>query len=150
MRILIDSNREQETVEFAPLAELAEFALRAENAPENCEVSITLVDEEEMAQLNMQYREKYGPTDVLSFELDDPWDEESDAEVRAIGDIVIAPTVAKVQAVDYDSDMESEMNLLVVHGVLHLLGYDHLVDEEAEEMELRERAILSAWSELER
>lgn len=127
---------------------LAMFALEHEKAPENCELSVSLVTEEEIARLNGEFRHREGPTDVLSFPLDDPWEAGGDEEVGEqilIGDIMIAPEVAARQAPEYGNTYEDEMNLLLVHGCLHLLGYDHIDDDEAEVMESLEREILAAW-----
>lgn len=128
------------------IASICEFVLRAEEAPDDCEVSIALVDEAEIASLNQQYRDKPSSTDVLSFPLDDPWDEGFVGEVRAIGDIVIAPEVARRNADERGESFEGELRLLTVHGTLHLLGYDHVDEEDAEEMEERERELLGEWS----
>ncbi|MBQ6586777.1 MAG: rRNA maturation RNase YbeY [Coriobacteriales bacterium] len=128
------------------IRELTTFALEAEEAPENCEISISLVGLEEMTQLNERYRGKQGPTDVLSFPIDDVWDFPEDVEsAPMLGDIVIAPEVAAKQAPEYGNSFDEEMSLLLVHGILHLLGYDHIDDTEAEEMEAREREILGEW-----
>ena len=127
------------------IASLCEFVLHAEEAPDDCEVSIALVDEDEIASLNRQYRDKPSSTDVLSFPLDDPWDEGFAGEIRAIGDIVIAPEVAQRNADGRGESFEDELRLLTVHGTLHLLGYDHEDDGDAEEMEERERELLGDW-----
>jgi probable rRNA maturation factor len=133
---------------------------------ENIELSIALVDEAEIHALNLEYRGKDSPTDVLSFELDDedfayadfshqdpnvqPHEagdsqaQKPNAMIRMLGDVIICPTVAKKQAVDYGQTFEQEMALLLTHGVLHLLGYDHIEDEDAEEMEATEREILKS------
>lgn len=126
---------------------LAAFVLEQEEAPQQCVVSVSLITEEEIARLNEEYREIEGATDVLSFPLDDPWQASKGEEVIAIGDIMIAPTVAAAQAPQYGNTFDDEMSLLLVHGCLHLLGYDHIEDEEAELMEQRERTILAAWKE---
>lgn len=126
---------------------LATFALEQEEAPQQCELSVSLITEAEIARLNEEYREIEGPTDVLSFPLDDPWQASKGEEVIAIGDIMIAPMVAATQAPQYGNSFEDEMSLLLVHGCLHLLGYDHIEDEEAELMEQHERTILAAWKE---
>jgi probable rRNA maturation factor len=133
---------------------------------ENIEISIALVDEDEIRALNLEYRGKDSTTDVLSFELDDddftyeyfdaqePNAEPQDAGalqtpkpgamVRMLGDVIICPSVAEKQAVDFGQTFEQEMALLLTHGVLHLLGYDHIEDDEAEEMEATEREILKS------
>jgi len=145
VQISITSHREPEPLDPAGFERLATFVLIAEDAPENAELSIALVDIEEMAELNGQFRGKEGPTDVLSFECDDPCAIVSPDEPVLIGDVIIAPEVAEAQAAEYGHTVEEELNLLLVHGVLHLLGYDHIDDADAEVMQARERDVLSAW-----
>ena len=112
--------------------QLVTFVLEQENVPDESEVSVTLVDVDEMAEMNREYRGKSGPTDVLSFPCEAP----------LLGDVIIAPEVAAQQ----DSDLMDELRLLIVHGVLHLLGYDHEDEADAEAMELRQDALLAEWS----
>lgn len=141
-----------------PFQKLTEFVLGEEEMPSSTEVSITFVDDEEMAELNFEYRGKEGPTDVLSFEcdgLDDDFDDfipgfegEDDEDAPfTLGDIIIAPDVAERQASGFGTTLEGELTLLLVHGLLHLCGYDHIEDDEAEEMKLRESELLAAWGE---
>lgn len=101
------------------------------------EISITLVDSKRMAELNEQHMGKAGPTDVLAFPIDGPQDPGlvGDGPPRMIGDLVLCPEVAAGQAT---SGLEAEIDLLVAHGVLHLLGYDHDTEAGAEQMRLRE------------
>ncbi len=101
------------------------------------EISITLVIPDRMAELNEQYMGKAGPTDVLAFPIDGPGDPGLGAggPPRLIGEVVLCPEVAAGQAT---AGLESELDLLVAHGVLHLLGYDHATESGAEQMRLRE------------
>jgi len=115
-----------------------------EEAPDESELSIALVDSDEMASLNEQYRGIEGPTDVLSFGCDDPCPTPGDEPIT-LGDVIIAPEVASAQASELGTTVESELNLLLVHGILHLLGYDHDSDEDAEVMQQRERVLLDAY-----
>jgi probable rRNA maturation factor len=146
MLIRITSHREPELLDLSAFERLAAFALDREDAPENCELSIAIVELAEMTELNETYRGKTGPTDVLSFGCDDPCAALGPDEPVTLGDVVIAPEVALAQAEEYGHTVEEELNLLLVHGVLHLLGYDHEADEDASAMQARERAILLAWS----
>ena len=146
MLISITSHREPEFLELSTFERLAAFALEREDAPENSELSIAVVDLAEMTDLNMRYRGMTGPTDVLSFGCDDPCAVVNPGESVTLGDVVIAPEVAEAQAAEYGHTVEEELNLLLVHGVLHLLGYDHEADEDATAMQLREQSILLAWS----
>ncbi|MCL2654410.1 MAG: rRNA maturation RNase YbeY [Coriobacteriia bacterium] len=145
MEVQIISHREPEILDLQAFVRLARFALEREEAPEACVISIALVDVDEMTELNGRYRDKQGPTDVLSFPCDDPQMMVSDGEPVTLGDIIIAPAIAEAQARDYGQTIEAELNLLLVHGVLHLLGYDHIEPADAEAMENREQSILGAW-----
>ena len=152
MNILITFEHGEDLLKDIRVEELAEFTLRSEELPSNTEVSITFVDDERIAELNAQYRGKEGPTDVLSFEcdgLDDDMllfeDDSFEEPEYELGDIVIAPDVAAKQCSDYGTTFEQEISLLLVHGLLHLCGYDHMVEQDAVVMEALERKILSAW-----
>jgi probable rRNA maturation factor len=120
----------------ALLRAAAEAALagRAENA----ELCIRIVGEAESAALNERYRGKSGPTNVLSF----PCDAEVPG-VKPLGDLAICAPVAAAEAVAQGKTLETHWSHLVVHGVLHLLGFDHIGDHDAETMETEERAILA-------
>jgi len=146
VQISITSHREPEPLDLSTFERLSAFVLEREEAPDNIELSIALVDIAEMTELNGQYRDKEGPTDVLSFECDDPCAVVGADEPVLLGDVVIAPEVAEAQAAEYGHTVEEELNLLLVHGVLHLLGYDHGEDADAAAMQERERALLLAWS----
>lgn len=125
------------------LCALASSVLAAEGVGDSVEVTLLLVDEEEMAHLNQTHRSKVGPTDVLSFTIDDL--DGPDAQLRLLGDIVICPSVAAGNAVEHGLSLAAELELLVVHGCLHLLGWDHELDEEAEAMEAREAEHLARF-----
>jgi probable rRNA maturation factor len=144
VQISIVSHREPEPLDLTAFERLAEFVLDREEAPVYTELSIAIVEVLEMTQLNEKYRGKEGPTDVLSFECDDLCAAEPDEPVT-LGDVVIAPEIAEAQAEEYGHTVEQELNLLLVHGVLHLLGYDHEADTDASVMQARERALLTAW-----
>lgn len=118
-RVLI-SDRQELPVDAAGLADVAREALRGEELA-RAELSLSFVDDDEIARLHERYLGEPGPTDVLSFPLGDA-DEDG---VRIVGDVVVAPSVA---ARNNPSDPAGELRLLVVHGVLHLLGYDHEAD----------------------
>ena len=122
----------------AQLAGWASEAL-AERAGEK-ELSIRIVDEAEITALNREYRGKDGPTNVLSF----PFEPMPGVESRLIGDIVICAPVVVEEAIAQGKAPLAHWAHMVVHGALHLLGYDHLHDAEAERMESRERDILDA------
>ena len=102
------------------------------------DLAIRIVSPEESRDLNHRYRHKDKPTNVLSF----PYDGET-LDVRVIGDIVICAEVVEREAVEQNKDPRAHWAHMVVHGCLHLLGYDHENDADAEEMERRERNILA-------
>lgn len=131
------------------LADLAARVLRAEGYPEQAEVSVFLVDDDVMAARNEAHLGRSGPTDVLSFPLEHLVPGRASAPPPAggpplmIGDVLIAPGYVARQARELGVPESDELALMVVHGVLHLLGYDHEEDADAELMEGRERAMLS-------
>ena len=122
-RILVD-DRQSSPLPLDALIELASQTLVAEGVPTS-ELSLSFVTEDEIADLHERYMHEPGPTDVLSFPLDEG-DVDEDG-VRVLGDVVIAPSVAERNRPD---DRDAELRLLVVHGILHLLGHDHHEDEE--------------------
>jgi len=146
MNVLIVSHRDPEPLNLEAFVRLAHFALQREEAPDNAEVSIAVVDNDEMTQLNEKFRKKTGPTDVLSFPCDAPDMICCENEPVTLGDIIIAPEVAQVNALDLGHTVEHELNCLLVHGILHLLGYDHEHDEKALIMEQRQQVIVQAWA----
>ncbi len=148
MQVQITDDRE-DPLEPGPLAELAESVLAAEGCPEGTEVDITFVDVETMASHNAAALGGSGPTDVLAFPLEEAAPGAPPQRLPAgppphLGDVVICPGVVRDNARDAGVPFEDEMALMVVHGLLHLLGYDHVTDADAEQMEDRERVLLSA------
>ena len=111
---------------------------------ENGEVSVTLTNNEYIHTLNKQYRGIDRPTDVLSFALNES--EEPDVEdgpdVNVLGDLVISVERAKEQAADYGHSVKREIAFLTVHGMLHLLGYDHMEEQDRLEMEAEQRFVM--------
>ena len=126
-RILID-DRQDAALDLEALASIARETLLGEGAGET-ELSLSFVTEDEIAELHETYMHEPGPTDVLSFPLDE--DDVDEDGVRVLGDVVIAPAVAERND---PADRDGELRLLVVHGVLHLLGHDHMDDRERAEM----------------
>ena len=140
---------------------LAAAVLADEGVPGEAELSMLFVDEAAMADLNKRFLGHDGPTDVLSFPIDDepieggrspdsggtgPGDTSEPTDMPVVlGDVVICPAVAFRNAPEHAGSYEDELALLVVHGVLHLLGLDHEDDDEAEAMEERERVLLSKF-----
>ncbi len=106
------------------------------------ELTLTFVDDVEIAELNSEYMGKSGPTDVLSFPMDD---EPVPGVPTLLGDIVICPEVAASQFAEHAGTFDDEVALLVVHGVLHVLGHDHAEDAATALMRERELALLSEY-----
>ena len=119
---------------------VAEHLLGAFDLPEG-ELSLVLCDDAFIHPLNRDWRGKDRPTDVLSFAQREG--EEADPDDNVLGDVIISVETAARQADERGHALAIELRILLVHGVLHLLGYDHEVDEEAEEMEALERDLLS-------
>ncbi len=111
---------------------------------ENGEVSVTRTDNAYSHTLNRQYRGIDRPTDVLSFALNESEEPEIDGglDVNVLGDLIISVERAEEQAADYGHSVRREMAFLTVHGMLHLLGYDHMEDEERAEMEAEQRFVM--------
>lgn len=127
-------------------------ALAPDFDPDDVEIGLTLVDDDSMARLNDEYRAVDGPTDVLSFPM---WTREQLSEMRLVpdkyperplllGDVVISLETARRQADEYGHSFGRELAFLLVHGVLHLLGYEHDNDQSRAEMRKREEAVLAA------
>lgn len=122
---------------------LIEGVLAAEGVTRPCEVSVSVVDADEIHELNRVWRGIDKPTDVLSFECDSAFDDSIPAdELIELGDIIVAPEVIAAQAPGFGNTPADELALMLVHGTLHLLGYDHIEDDEAAVMEAREDELL--------
>ncbi|MFC4388495.1 rRNA maturation RNase YbeY [Gracilibacillus marinus] len=125
------------------------FAAKEEMIPDHAELSITFVTNEEIQQLNKQYRDLDRPTDVLSFALE----EEGEGEIsisgmnlpKILGDIIISIDRTKEQAVEYGHTFERELGFLALHGFLHLLGYDHMNEIDEKKMFQRQEEILNGF-----
>ena len=129
------SNESGVTVDEDELSRLALFVLAEMGVDPEAELSLMLVDEPTMSHLHEQYMGESGPTDVLAFPMDDLEGELAEGvDSELVGDVVLCPAIAEAQARDAGHDTASELRLLCVHGVLHLLGYDHHEPEEEREM----------------
>ena len=129
------------------LATQARFLLDRLRIHPQAELSVVLVDEAAIAELHERWMDEPGPTDVLSFPMDElrvPDDDEDPPE-GLLGDVVICPQVAARQAHAAGHSRQDEMALLLTHGVLHLLGYDHAEPEEHAEMFGLQARLLAAW-----
>lgn len=123
---VVVSNRQGDPFDQESLTSVAERTLVAEGRAD-VEVALSLVSDEEMADLHMRYMSEEGPTDVLSFPLD---------EDGLLGDVVVCPR----EAARNNADVAAELRLLVAHGILHLLGYDHEEDAERRVMWAKQEA----------
>ena len=106
---------------------------------QDTEIVVRIVDEQESAELNEQYRLKPGPTNILSFPVEVP----EGIELNLLGDLVVCAPVLEKEALEQHKALTDHWAHIIVHGVLHLLGYDHLDEDEAELMESKEITILN-------
>jgi len=142
------ADEQTEPVPLGDLHHLAELIMKEEGYPEAAEVTLLFVDEGEMTSYNQRFLDRGGATDVLAFPVESlvpgvvP-DPDPLGPPLMLGDVVISPSYVRRQAADLGVAFEDEMTLMVTHGILHLLGYDHVDDEEAEKMESRERQLLA-------
>ena len=125
------------------IVNVAEFALEKMGIHPDSDLSITLVDEDEITKLHVQWMDLPGPTDVLSFPMDEMKPFSASKGPGIIGDIVICPQFAAKQALDHS--VGEEISLLTVHGVLHLLGFDHAEEEEHKVMFGLQEKTLAEW-----
>ena len=139
-------------VDEAKILRVADFALGVMHVSEEAELNIVLVDEAAMEQLHVQWMDEPGPTDVLSFPMDElrPGTEDEPTPPGLLGDIVLCPQVAESQAETAGHPTIDELLLLTAHGVLHLLGFDHAEPEEEKEMFGIQRDILLGFAMSER
>jgi len=123
------------------------FVLDRMHLDPECTVSIAFVDEDRMSELHLQWMEEPGPTDVMSFPMDDlqPGSPEGPRPLGILGDIVLCPSVAERQAEQAGHAPEDEVDLLLVHGMLHLLGHDHAEPEEHRVMFDLQGNLLEGW-----
>ncbi len=128
-----------ETVQRAARAVLAGF----EDADDMGDISVALMDDASIRLLNRDYRNKDTATNVLSFPLDGDADLLPPGETAPLGDIAVALETVQREAVTEEKAFSDHLSHMIVHGTLHLLGYDHEMDDEAEEMEALEREVLA-------
>jgi probable rRNA maturation factor len=131
-------------VDEPEIVALARHVLAAMRVHPQAELSVVLVDETAMEQLHVQWMDEPGPTDVLSFPMDElrPGSDAEDAPPGLLGDVVLCPQVAAKQARQAGHSTAEELLLLTTHGILHLLGYDHAEPDEEKEMFGLQRKLL--------
>jgi probable rRNA maturation factor len=145
---MIELNNESgEPVDTERLVQLATFALDALRIHPQAELSIVLVDEATMSAYHQKFMGEPGPTDVLSFPMDELRAPEPDEEppLGLLGDIVLCPTVTAAQAAESNRTPEEEADYLLVHGLLHLLGHDHAEPAEKKVMFDLNDKVIAAW-----
>ena len=160
--VFVADEQDNRPVDAVRWARLAQCVLGAQGVRSEAELSMLFVDEQSMSDLNLRFMGKDGPTDVLAFPMDEepsesgrspdsggtgpgsPSPEGSDAPTM-LGDVVICPVIADRNAPDHAGTYDDEVALLIVHGILHLLGMDHVDDEEARVMEDREQELLDRF-----
>ena len=145
---MIDLNNESGVeVDEQRLVQLALFTLEQMRIHPQAELSLLLVDEATMSEYHERFMGLPGPTDVLSFPRDElrPPPEDEDPPLGLLGDVVLCPTVTAAQAAENDRTPEGEADYLLVHGILHLLGYDHAEPEERGVMFGLTDRLLQAW-----
>ncbi|MBQ5369832.1 MAG: rRNA maturation RNase YbeY [Peptococcaceae bacterium] len=123
--------------------QVAAICLREEQLPEDVEVDLLFVDNEAIREINLEYRDKDSATDVLSFPMYEPDEEIDDEEEVLLGDIVISLERAQEQCEEYGHSLEREVMYLLVHGLLHLAGYDHMEEEDKKVMRAQEEKLLA-------
>ena len=159
--VFCSDEQDEVPIDLAKWRNLALATLREEGVRGACELSLYFVDVPTMVDLNEEHMGKVGPTDVLSFPLDGVEIAESqgpgaltsgparphpdhDDVPTLLGDVLVCPAIAVTQFPDHAGTLEDELALLIVHGILHVLGYDHAEEVEASEMRARELSILTA------
>lgn len=141
VEVLNETDYQIDGVEFQ---ELADYVLSAMHVSPEAEMSLIFVEPDVIAALHERWLDLEGPTDVMSFPMDElrPGSVDSPTEAGILGDIVICPEVAQAQAARAGHSSAEEMLLLTVHGILHLLGYDHAEKDEEKEMFALQRKLL--------
>jgi probable rRNA maturation factor len=146
------SNESGIAVDEEVLLRLTERNLAELNVSADADVAILLVDEGAMESLHVQWMDEPGPTDVLSFPMDElrPGTEDQPTPAGLLGDIVLCPQVAETQAVAAKHSTMDELILLTTHGLLHLLGFDHAEPDEEREMFGLQRELITGFQATER
>ncbi len=150
---MIEINNESAVdIDETVLQRLTDFNLAQMHVSPDAEVAIVLVDEGAMEALHVQWMDEPGPTDVLSFPMDElrPGSEDRPTPPGLLGDIVLCPQVAEAQAATAGHSLMDELILLTTHGLLHLLGFDHAEPEDEREMFGLQRELIQGFAAAER
>jgi probable rRNA maturation factor len=140
-------NESAADIDVLDFTRLARFVLERMRIHPQADMAVKFVDVDEMSRLNELWMDKQGPTDVLAFPMDEmrPGRVDSDPPDGVVGDVVVAPEIAAKQAADAGHSAVDEMHLLAVHGILHLLGYDHAEPSQHQEMFGLQTRLLAEW-----
>ena len=145
----LDETNEVKDEHIELVEKLLQHAAKVEKIEEGSEVSITFVTNEAIHEINREYRDKDQPTDVISFALEEMGEGEiqiiGEGIPRILGDIIISTDRTREQAAEYGHSFERELGFLAVHGFLHLLGYDHMTEQDEKEMFGKQDEILSSF-----
>jgi len=163
--VFVADEQSDVAVDIQRWSRLARLVLESERVAPDVHVALVFVDDVAMTQLNERFLGNPGPTDVLAFPIDDDVVETGRVPDRGgtgpgsvsepseppvlLGDVYVCPSVALAQATERSIALDAELALLVVHGLLHLLDYDHTEPDETEAMQARERELLAAFAEFE-
>ena len=146
--ILFDIKSAADSLDERRLKSVIETALAVENTAPNSEVSLVITGQEKIQELNRTYLDEDQPTDVLSFSMYPATDDKSEFVappdgLNHLGEIIISLPQAEIQAGEHGHSLDREVAILLVHGVLHLLGYDHAEPEDTKKMQEHEKIILA-------
>ena len=139
------SNLTDSKCDLERLKSIAQFTILAQGVHPDSELNISLLDEEEMSALHLRWMQEDGPTDVLAFPMDEVKPNSATLGPAMLGDIALCPIYANQNALKVHSSLQDELELLTVHGVLHLLGYDHMKADEKEVMFALQDKYLTEW-----
>lgn len=143
------SNESGIEIDDQALGSLSSFVLADQHVHPEAELSVLVATEEQMSQLHLEWMGLAGPTDVLSFPMDevrpDSWSGDAADDAPILGDLVLCPTVAQAQAQTAGHSTEEELQLLTTHGILHLLGFDHAEPDQELEMFGLQSDLLARW-----
>lgn len=146
VQIAVDGVAQQRVPDVAAIQKWASAAVKEAGADQpDIQMTVRIVEVDEITQLNEQYRQKTGATNVLSFPFEWPPEVPEEARDANLGDLVICAAVVEQEAEAQHKTAEAHWAHMIVHGTLHLLGYDHLTDDEALQMEMKEIVILDSF-----
>jgi probable rRNA maturation factor len=146
------ANETTEAIDLETMRRLAYYVMAEMKVHPEAELAVLFVDEDAMTKLHVEWMDEPGPTDVLSFPMDElrPGNDDKPSDPGLLGDVVICPTVAARQATDAKHSTDDEIRWLLSHGILHLLGFDHAAPAEEQIMFALQRQLVDSFAEAER